>query len=78
MLDSPLVELFGKDAVRKNSLGAGRLRSFKSPGYFQCFSLYLLFVGPDVSSQLVFQHHACLPVAMLPIVMVLDSSPLKL
>lgn len=54
------------------------LRSFKSPGYFQCLSLYLLFVGRDVSSQLVLQHHACLPVAMLPIVMVLDSNPLKL
>lgn len=33
--------------------------------------------GADVSSELLSQHHSCLPPAILPTVMVTDSNPLK-
>lgn len=40
-------------------------------------ALCLLLVDKDVSSQLVLEHHACLPVAMLPPMMAMDSNPLE-
>ena len=41
-------------------------------------SLCLMVVAQDVSFWLLLQHHACLPVAMLPTMISLDSNPMKL
>lgn len=38
----------------------------------------LQIYGSDVSSHLLLQRHACLPVSMLPSMMSLDSYPLEL
>lgn len=42
------------------------------------FSLCLMAVDQDVISQLLLQHHDCLPYAMLFVMMYMNSNPLKL
>lgn len=45
---------------------------------FPAPSPQLLLVDQDVLFQLLLQHHVCLPPAMLPVVLVMDSNTLKL
>ena len=46
---------------------------------YQCsFSLYLMVVSKDVSSQLLLQHHAYIPATMNLTMMIMDSKPLNL
>lgn len=57
--------------------GAG-FKVSKDASYSHCPSLCLGVVCQDVSSQLLLQHHAYLPVAIRLTVMVMTYNPLKL
>lgn len=76
------LKLFGKDEEVWFFEGVchwglcGLAQRFQNPSSFPVSSVSLL--PEDIKSQLLCQHYACLSSAMLPTIIAIDSTPLKL
>lgn len=62
-------------SLNKMSLGMGFEVSILMP--FSVSFLYLMVVSQDINSQLLLQHHAHLHAAVLPTMMIMDSTALQ-
>ena len=74
------MELFGKYGIVGEGIALhwGQVLRFSKMTPFPLIPPCLLLLDQDISSQLLIQHHACLPAAMLPAVMIMNLNPLNL
>lgn len=72
-VSEPVWKEFGCEALLEKMCHWGSVRSFKSLCHIQCFTT-VCASGSVGNSQLLCQHHACLPAAMFPAILVVEAS----